>query len=283
MIGVDLHAHSTASDGFLSPRALMERAAGRGLPVVALTDHDTLTGLAEAALAASEFELRFIPGVEVSANWEGRTLHVLGLGIDTAAPALIEALDRQTELRTARGLAIAGRLERLGFKAAADRAMTMSSGASIGRAHFARALVETGVTRNEEAAFKRYLRPGRPAHVAGGWIELDEAVAALLAAGGQAVLAHPMRYNLSQTAFRRLMEVFVAAGGTGLELGPARLSAAELDTIVGACHRHRLRVSLGSDFHGPGPVAELGTTASLPDRMEVVWEHWGIERLPQRL
>lgn len=275
-LAIDLHSHSTASDGLLSPTELVQRAAREGLAALALTDHDTLSGMAEAALAAQEHGVRLIPGVEVSALWESHTLHVLGLNVDPESEALQQALGEQGRLRSARGQAIAAKLRRLGFGAAADRALHLSGGASLGRAHFARALVDTRVAASEETAFRRLLRPGKPAYVSGGWLTLEKVIAAIHAAGGAAVLAHPMRYHISQTNFRRLVVRFASLGGQGLELGPARLKLEEIDAIVGASLRHGLGLSLGSDFHGPGHAIELGQTARLPPRVPVVWQDWGL-------
>jgi predicted metal-dependent phosphoesterase TrpH len=208
----------------------------------------------------------------------GRTLHVLGLDVDPDSPALREALCEQGRLRQARGAAMAERFQRAGLAPVADRAWALAGSGSVGRMHFARALVELGHVRNEEAAFRRWLKPGRPAHVAAGWIAMDRAIAAIRAAGGLAVLAHPLRYDLSHAKFMRLVDEFRAEGGAGLELGPARLSRAEIDAIVGACGRHGLALSLGSDFHGPGPLAELGQVVTLPERLPAVWEAWGLPR-----
>jgi len=277
-VSIDLHCHSCASDGVLTPAQVVARAAERGVCVLALSDHDSIAGLAEARTAAEQHGLTLIPGVEVSVLREGRTLHVLGLNVDPDSPALLEALTEQGRLRQSRGEAMAARFVRAGLAPVADHALSLAGDGGIGRMHFARALVELGHVRNEETAFRRWLKPGCPAHVAGGWIALEPAIAAIRAAGGTAVLAHPLRYGLSHAKFMRLVEVFRAEGGEGLELGPARLSGAEIDAIVGACARHGLGLSLGSDFHAPGPLAELGRVVTLPERIPGVWEAWGLPR-----
>ncbi|HAZ61892.1 MAG TPA: phosphatase [Gammaproteobacteria bacterium] len=277
-MSIDLHCHSVASDGVLTPAAVVARAAERGVRFLALSDHDSIGGLAEAGAAAALHGITLIPGVEISVLHAGRTLHVLGLNVNPDAPALAAALAEQARLRHARGEAMAERFRRAGMAAIAEHAWALAGVGSVGRMHFARALVELGHVRNEEAAFRRWLKPGRPAHVAGGWIELEPAVAAIRAASGTAVLAHPLRYGLSHTKFMRLADTFRAIGGEGLELGPARLARAEIDAIVGACGRYGLGLSVGSDFHAPGPLAELGNVVTLPERLPAVWEAWGLPR-----
>jgi len=162
----------------------------------------------------------------------------------------------------------------------AGRAWELAGSGSVGRMHFARALVDLGHVRNEEMAFRRWLKAGRPAHVAGGWLSLENAVAAIRASGGTAVVAHPQRYDLSHAKLLRLVDDFIAVGGEALELGAARLSANDIDTILGLCARRGLALSTGSDFHAPGPLAELGQVAAIPARIPLVWERWGWPREP---
>jgi 3',5'-nucleoside bisphosphate phosphatase len=277
-MSIDLHCHSTASDGLLSPAEVVERAAAQGVRALALTDHDTTAGLAAAAEAAAMHDLTLIPGVEMSALWEGRTLHVLGLRIDPDAPTMATALAEQARLRQERGAEMAHRFAKAGLDDVAERAWQLAGDGSVGRMHFARALVALGHVRNEEAAFRRWLKAGRPAHVRGGWLSLAEAVRAIRESGGTPVIAHPLRYDLSHTKLLGLVKDFLEAGGEALELGPARLSSQEIDTILGLCGRHGLAFSVGSDFHTPGPMAELGQVVRIPPRLPSVWERWGWDR-----
>ncbi len=269
---IDLHCHSTASDGTLAPAAVVARAAAQGVTMLALTDHDTTAGLAEAAAAARRQGLHFVPGIELSALWAGMTIHVVGLDIDPDHPVLQAGQARQAEERARRAQAMVARLLELGFEGAEAALPEDLRGA--GRSHFARWLVAEGHAKDWRAAFKRYLSRGRPAYVPGRWPALEEVVAWIRAAGGVPVLAHPARYRLTHAKLERLLRQFVAAGGEALEVvssshGPEdRLRMARLATRLG------LAASAGSDFHGPGGFVELGRDLSLPEGCRPVWTPW---------
>jgi len=214
----DLHAHSTASDGTLSPSRLMERAHAAGVEVMALTDHDTLEGLSEAAVATERLGLGFVPGVEVSVSWQGITVHIVGLGVDPDSEVLQRGLAGLREYRDWRAEEIGRRLAKAGIPGAFEGARALSNGRLISRTHFARFLVDNGHAADVRAVFRKYLVNGRPGHVAGQWAELADAVRWIRLAGGQAVIAHPARYPLTRGKLRRLIGDFVTAGGEALEV-----------------------------------------------------------------
>ncbi len=259
----DLHSHSTASDGTLTPAELVAHLAACRVDVMALTDHDTTAGVAEAAAAAARLGLGFVPGVEVSVTWRGQVIHVLGLGVDPQERTLRAGLARLQAERAERGRRMGRRLERAGAPpgvyAAACR---LAGGGAPGRCHFARALVEQGLARDAREAFRRFLKRGRPGYVAGRWADLEEAVAWIRAAGGAPVLAHPLRYGLSSAALEQLVAAFREAGGEALEVVSGPMPPGQAERLARLASRHGLAGTVGSDFHGSG--ASLGDPSRLP-------------------
>jgi len=271
---VDLHLHSTCSDGVLAPAALATLVADAGVTLFALTDHDTVAGQAEARAVATARGIRAIPGIEMSARWQGRALHIVGLGIDPAAAPLTEAIRHLTALRRLRAEAIALRLERAGApgRAALER---FGPAGTPTRTHFARALVELGAARDVPAAFSRFLARGRPGHVSTEWPELEATVATITASGGVAVLAHPLRYTLSAGQRRSLAREFRAAGGTALEVVTGGAAPHQIETALGLALRAGLEGSVGSDCHDPAlPWHRPERLAKLPEAVAPVWHRW---------
>jgi predicted metal-dependent phosphoesterase TrpH len=269
---LDLHLHSTASDGTLSPTALVERAAAAGVRTLALTDHDTTEGVAEAAAAAARAGLAFVPGVEVSVTWHGGTVHVVGLGVDPADARLQQGLAGLRTFRDWRAEEIGRRLSKEGVPGMLERARALSNGRLISRTHFARALVERGLAGSVRDVFKRFLVHGRPGHVPGQWADLADAVRWITAAGGQAVIAHPARYVLSRTQFRRLLEEFKAAGGVGLEVLSGSHSLDDSRLMASHAQASGLLASAGSDYHGPEqPYLEIGRLPAMPAGCTPIW------------
>lgn len=273
----DLHAHSTASDGTLSPSRLMERAHAAGVEVMALTDHDTLEGLSEAAVATERLGLGFVPGVEVSVSWQGITVHIVGLGVDPDSEVLQRGLAGLREYRDWRAEEIGRRLAKAGIPGAFEGARALSNGRLISRTHFARFLVDNGHAADVRAVFRKYLVNGRPGHVAGQWAELADAVRWIRLAGGQAVIAHPARYPLTRGKLRRLIGDFVAAGGEALEVVSGSHSRDDYFTMAKHARDFGLLASAGSDYHGPEhPWIELGRLPELPDGCKAIWKDWHI-------
>lgn len=269
---IDLHCHSTASDGALSPAALVERAASRGVTHLSLTDHDTIAGLAEAQAAARAEGIVMIPGVELSCLWKSRTIHIVGLDFDPEEEGFRHALEQQNENRWARARMIAERLGKLGIDDLLTRASEAAGGDVPGRPHFARVLTEAGVVRNTAQAFKRYLGSGKVGDVKAFWPELSEVVRWILEAGGVAVLAHPRKYQLTATKLRELTADFRRAGGQAIEVSTSGQSSGDLGFLAELCRKENLLASQGSDFHFPGaPWCELGKIMKMPDGLEPVW------------
>jgi predicted metal-dependent phosphoesterase TrpH len=269
---VDLHLHSTASDGMLNPAALVAYVASCGVTLMALTDHDTVAGVAAAADAARAHGIGFVAGVEISAAWRGRTIHVLGLALDPANPTLARGLDRQQAAREERALRIAARLDAAGAPGSPALAEIRSRGSLPTRTHFARALVAAGAAADVGGAFARWLGRGRPGHVAGDWPDLAEATRWVVAAGGKAAIAHPMRYTLSGGARRDMCAEFAAAGGCGVEVVTGGGGVRAREQAISLAVRCRLEGSVGSDFHDPAvPWNPPGRLAKLPDSIRPIW------------
>lgn len=275
MLNYDLHCHSTASDGVISPAAVIERAAAQGVDVLALTDHDVTAGLAEARQAALRNDITLINGVEISVTWQNQLLHIVGLGFDEANPQLQQGLQRLRNIRESRADEIALKLQGLGIQGANDGARRLAAGSIVSRSHFARFLVEQGKVSGFQQAFDRYLKKGKPAYVACQWASLEEVVSWINEAGGQAVIAHPARYRLSLTKLRALLVDFIAVGGRGIEVACSSHNPAEKAKMADlACH-YELLASAGSDFHEPDRGwAELGRCTALPGHVTPIWHDW---------
>jgi 3',5'-nucleoside bisphosphate phosphatase len=269
---VDLHLHSTASDGVLEPAALVAHVAAAGVRLMALTDHDTVAGVEAAAIAANTHGIAFVAGVELSASWRGKGVHVLGLAIDPRAPALARALACQQALREERAARIAERLEAAGAPGRDALAGIRGAGSLPTRTHFARALVALGAAADFQAAFDRWLGRGKPGHAPCAWPALAEATGWIRKAGGKAVIAHPMRYPLSAGARREMCAEFAAAGGAGIEVATGGGSVRDREQSVSLAVRCRLEGSVGSDFHDPAvPWNTPGRLAKLPRSVRPVW------------
>jgi len=275
-LNADLHSHSTVSDGTLSPRELVRRAAEQGVELFALTDHDELGGLAEAAACAQEVGLAFVPGVEVSVTWAGRTVHVVGLGIDPDNEALRDGRAAVRSGRTGRARLMAEQLAAVGIDGAFDGALKhVGNPQLISRTHFARFLVERGVCRDTREVFGRYLVEGKPGYVPHRWAQLSHAVRWIVEAGGVAVIAHPGRYRFTETEMWGLAGEFRELGGSGLEVVTSNHGAAEAQRFADMAREFGFAASRGSDFHGPGESsAEVGRIGQLPRRLAPVWERF---------
>lgn len=272
----DLHNHSTRSDGLLSPTRLIELAARNGVDVVALTDHDTTAGVEEAADAAQAAGIRFVAGVEISVSWGETTLHVVGLGVDSRAPALEAGLRSLREGRVGRARRIAAELERLGFPDMLEGALALAgSELKLSRAHFARHLVERGGAKHTQAAFDKYLGRGRPAYVAHRWTTLENAVSWIRGAGGTAVLAHPGRYDLKPMMRSELLREFREFGGAAIEVVTGSHRPQEYALWQREALAHGFMASRGADYHGPGESPhEPGSLPPLHGSLTPVWSHW---------
>ena len=273
----DLHAHSTASDGTLSPAQLMQRAHAAGVEVMALTDHDTLEGLPEAAAEARELGLGFVPGVEVSVSWQAITVHIVGLGVAWDSEVLGRGLAGLREFRDWRAEEMGRRLAKTGIEGAYEGARELSNGRLISRTHFARFLVKSRHAPDVRAVFRKFLVNGKPGFVSGQWAELEDAVRWIRLAGGQAVIAHPARYPLTRGKLRRLISEFSEVGGAALEVVSGSHSRDDYFTMARHARDFGLLASAGSDYHGPEhPWIELGRLPDLPDGCNPIWKEWRI-------
>lgn len=270
----DLHSHSIASDGTLTPAELVHKAEEAGVTHLALTDHDTVAGLPEAQRAADELGIQLIPGAELSAMWNGRTIHIVGLHLDVDAPELQAGIQRQLDFRDWRGKEIARRLEKkAGIENAYEGALSFVHGSLVSRTHFARYLVESGYAKDFGQAFKKYLLKGKPGHLRGEWATLDEVVGWIRAADGIAVLAHPARYNLTATKLRGLLGEFIEAGGEAIEVLSGSHTPNEVKAMTGHALRFDLLASAGSDYHGPeNPWIHLGRLPDMPEACMAIWD-----------
>jgi predicted metal-dependent phosphoesterase TrpH len=260
----DLHTHSTCSDGTLSPEQLVARALAEELDVLAITDHDTLAGVSPARQAAAGSNLQIVSGVEVSVSWGGISVHVLGLGIGESAADLEQILLANRSHRIERAKRMGDQLAAAGLSDAYARAESISTNGLITRAHYARLLVEEGMAKSSQQAFKRWLKRGKKGYVPGSWAELSETVVAIRDAGGVAIIAHPKRYPLSATKLRKLLEEFAELGGSGIEAVSGGSPTDEIRDLCQLAQRYRFGVTRGSDFHTPDtPYRELGRLGAL--------------------
>lgn len=271
----DLHTHSTASDGALSPTELVARAARQGVTHLALTDHDGTEGIEEARQAAAESDIELIPGVEVSVSWSGGTVHIVGLQLDINNPELQQGLSGLRDYRRQRARQIADKLDKAGIPGALEGASQYASETMLGRVHFARFLVDRGYASDMKDVFKRFLVKNKPGYVSGHWASLEQALSWINAAGGQAVVAHPARYKMTNSKRRRLLREFTAMGGVGIEVSSGNQHPEEVRVMARLAEEFDLLASCGSDFHSPDNAwIELGKTVTLPPFVTPIWTQW---------
>jgi hypothetical protein len=283
MLDYDLHCHSTVSDGLLSPTELVERAAERGVKFLALTDHDDVDGLTEAAAAAARCGIAFINGVEISVSWRSHTLHIVGLRIDPQHPALVAGLLGIRSGRRRRAELMAESLARCGIGGVLEGAYRYAKNPDIiGRTHFARYLVEAGHCKDVASVFKRYLVKGKPGYVPHQWAELQDAIDWIRGAGGIAVLAHPGRYTagrkaMGKSTLHELMGEFTAMGGQAIEVVTGSHTPPQYAEFARYATEFGLLCSCGSDYHGPGEsYRDLGHLPDLPLECKPVWGAWEV-------
>lgn len=275
MPGFDLHSHSTASDGTLTPAQLIDRAEKAGVKYLALTDHDTTAGLAEARRAAEDKQIDLINGCEISVTWSNATVHIVGLNVTEACEPLQQGLAKLREYRHWRAEEIGRRLEKNGIAGAYQGAKQFARGQLISRTHFAHFLVAQGYARDVREVFKHYLVNNKPGYVSGQWASLEEVVCWIKQAGGEAVIAHPARYRFTRSKLLRLIAEFKELGGDALEVVSGSHSRDECFTMAKYAKDSGLLASAGSDFHGPeNPWIELGRLPDLPHNCDPVWKNW---------
>jgi predicted metal-dependent phosphoesterase TrpH len=277
----DLHSHSRESDGTLSPSELVAAAHAGGVNVLALTDHDTTDGLAEATQSAGQLGMQLVPGVEISVSWQSQTIHVLGLGVNPASELLQAGLSGLREFRNWRAAEIGRRLAKAGIPGCHAGACKLAEGRIVGRTHFAHHLVAEGHARSVRDVFKRFLVNNKPGYVSGKWATLEDALGWIDSAGGLAVVAHPARYRMTASKLRCFLGEFRECGGVGMEVISGSHTRDNVTAMAALCRTHNMLASCGSDYHGPeNPWIRLGQLPALPAGCPPVWEsdRWPVNR-----
>lgn len=265
LIPLDFHCHSTHSDGAYTINKLLDLAKANGCKYLALTDHDTISGITEAKRYAAEINITLISGVEISVTWgETSVIHIIGLNINENDQNLLNNLEKLRSQRFNRGKKIARVLEKIGIPNALAGAMKYChSPEALSRTHFSRFLVDHGYVKPGQA-FDTYLGYGKPGYVAQTWAKLEDCVSWITESGGIAVIAHPCRYALSQAKLLQLIHDFKKAGGRGIEVISPSHSRSESRKIAVIANEHGLLCSLGSDFHDTSHKSVLGVNPILP-------------------
>lgn len=273
---VDLHSHTNCSDGALTPQELIQRAVNFQLDVLAITDHDTVSGLAAArkAINDNKLPLRLIDGIEISTQWQGFEIHIVGLNIDPNNAVLAQLINTQQQCREQRAIDIGKKLTKCGFAGVYEEAKLMAGEGSITRAHFARVLLQRGVVVKMQAAFDKYIGKGKRAYVKPNWVFIKDAISVIHQAGGVAVMAHPVRYDLSTKWLRRLIVEFKNQGGDGLEIVLPQMNNDQRRLMLSFCNEYGFHASMGSDFHQPSRWSDLGRNLIMPEQAQPIWQVW---------
>ncbi len=274
LLNADLHCHSVISDGTLTPEELAARAKANGVDLWSLTDHDELAGQARALAAAHAQGMRYLSGVEISVTFIGQTVHIVGLGFDADNAALLQGLRDTRGGRRQRAMEMSEGLAKVGIHGAFEGALPyVGNPELISRTHFARFLVDSGVCKDTNEVFRKYLTEGKPGYVAHRWATLGDAVRWIVDAGGLAVVAHPARYRFTPNEEFALFTEFKGHGGRGVEVVTGSHSVAEYAIYAQTAKEFGLAASRGSDFHSPAEShTELGTLPLLKRTLTPVWE-----------
>lgn len=269
----DFHCHSTASDGHLSPSALVELAAKNQVEWLALTDHDTHAGLEDALRVCRQHSIRLVPAAEWSLGYKTRDYHVIGLNVDPSAAAMKRMQQSQQTVRRSRAIAIGQRLDRAAtINDSYHKACSLADSDAPGRPWFARVLIAEGCVRDQRHAFNRFLKKGQAAFVKTAWIGLEEGITNIRSAGGIAVLAHPQHYGLTRSKLRRLLQDFKQLGGRSMEVAMPNLTLQQHRLLTDCCNDFELLASGGSDFHSPEQRwLKLGEIPDLSANLTPVW------------
>ena len=272
----DLHSHSTASDGVLSPKAMFERAQEKGIEIYALTDHDCVDGyLSLQELAKQEQSPKLISGIEWSTLHKGMNIHIVGLNFDATHPSVTQAIKKLQNTREQRSYIIVEKLKKAGLKITYEDVKAISGANHPARPHFAQFLVDSGQVKNTQAAFNKYLGAGKVGDVKSDFPSIEEVVKVTHEAGGVAVFAHPHKYRMTQTKLIGCLEYFKEVGGDAVELGVAQMHPQLRKRLTSVCKSLGLKGSSGSDFHQPNlPWCELGKFEHVPKELEPIWTNF---------
>ena len=274
---IDLHCHSLASDGALSPSDVVSRAVENGVTLLSLTDHDTVEGQAEAMKQAQALNIQLVSGIELSCVWGSALVHILGLNFSLNDGVMQDVQEKQSNARLKRAEIIAEKLMKKGMPDLLELAKGLTLSGIPGRPHFSEAMISQGLVSGHKEAFKKYLGAGKAGDVKSSWPSLSEVLNWIQAAKGDAVIAHPRKYKKSQTKLRELIADFKDEGGIGIEVVVSGQKQGEIGLMSDLCNRFELKGSVGSDFHTPDyPWANLGYIPSLPDSVEPIWRAWDL-------
>ena len=278
---IDLHVHSTASDGTYSPSEVAKLANTIGLSAIALTDHDTIDGLEEFQKTGKAFGLETINGIEFAALWEKHhrpEIHLVGLGFDPNHPLLLERMKDIKESREIRNQKMCEKLSSIGLHISLEEVQANAGGDIITRAHFANVLLQKGYIAKKEDAFSRYISPGLPGYVEREFLTPALCIQTIKEAGGVAILAHPTLYHLNMEQLEELCEELISYGLDGIECQYSTYSPAETKAITQLAEKMNLLPSGGSDFHGKNkPNIHLGSGKS---NLSIPYSFW--EELKKR-
>ncbi|MDG2364821.1 MAG: PHP domain-containing protein [Methylococcaceae bacterium] len=270
---IDLHCHSNFSDGALSPKDLITRAQSQQVSHLALTDHDTTAGLTEAGIYAKTSHLTLINGIELSTTWNNRCFHIVGINIDPDACALQSGTLLLGQTRLERAEKIALKLTKRGIPGAMDYVLKKAGHGMITRSHFAQFLLEENHVSSFQNAFDKYLGAGKSAFVSTSWVELETAVNWITDSGGHAIIAHPLRYKLTNSWLKRFLTAFKLAGGVGIEVVTGHNNPDDIRKAGQFALTFDLYGSVGSDFHSDkNKWVELGRLAPLPRDIKPIWD-----------
>jgi predicted metal-dependent phosphoesterase TrpH len=274
---VDLHMHSYYSDGEFSPERLVEIAKENGVGLLSLTDHDEIRGLDRMEKAAREAGISYVNGVEITAIWGPKNIHIVGLNFDRESADLNAYLSHVRIQRRVRAEKIAGHLDKLGMPDAWEGVIGLVKNPDlISRNHFASWLLKMGYVKTRQEAFDRWLSSGRPAFEAGGYGSVTLAVQVILEAGGTPVLAHPGRYNLDPWALQELLDLFKKEGGVAIEVTTGSHRPEHVPLFARIAREQGFEVSTGSDFHFLNARCPIGEQGELPPGLVPVWHRFAI-------
>ena len=271
---IDLHVHTTASDGQYTPAQIIEKAAEKNITAIAITDHDTVAGLEEGAAAAKEYGITFVPGVELNISYTTGEFHLLGLGFKQISPSLTEILDNLVKNRELRNVQIIEKMREAGVDITLEEMIADFPDTVLGRPHFAAELVKKKVVKTRQQAFDRFLAKGRPWYVARVGSNLDEAIIAIKESGGVPVIAHPMSLYLSWGKLPDALQNFYDRGVMGLEAFHPGARVTECLRLEELARKIGYFVTAGSDFHGEKIRGDrkLGYTCGGRKIEDEVWE-----------
>lgn len=276
---IDLHAHSSASDGLLSPSLLVQRAFEKGIKILALTDHDTIEGLPEAKQQAITLGIELIDGIELSCVWSGITIHLLGYGFNAQSPEFIHLLETMNQARWLRANKIAEKLHQKGMIDLLDCACAYKQSLSTianppGRLHFAEAMVQKGYVKTHKEAFQKWLGNGKIGDIKQHWLELTTVTRVLKQSNAWISLAHPYQYNMTRSKLSKLLSEFITCGGQAMEVVNGFQPDQQVGKLTTLCRNFGLLATAGSDFHTPNNWTELGLYRPLPIDLPPLYTKW---------